>query len=220
MPKDDIQSGRALYPVHWAQRDDLIWFKELGYGYYHIRQMAPYDQAYFDKYKGYARTDLGAKLTKLRMDLVNSYVPKGIPIVDIGIGSGQFINEMSDHRPCYGYDVNPVAIEYLKKGNGFFDPYTGYPTVLTFWDSFEHIKDLYKIIERNAKFLFMSLPLFRDAAHVVNSKHYRKDEHYWYFTNWGLIRAMDEYGYQLAEFNDDETRSGREDIGTFVFIRR
>jgi hypothetical protein len=54
---------------------------------------------------------------------------------------------------------------------------------------------------------------------VLKSKHYRKDEHYWYFSKAGLIIFMDRLGWKLREVSDVETILGREGITSFAFRR-
>lgn len=181
----------------------------------------PYDQSYFDKYTGYAQTDLGRELTNLRVDLVNKFLPTGMHVCDIGIGCGQFLEAIDRYRPCWGYDVNPVAVQWLQQAGRWLDPYIeARPYVLTFWDSFEHIQRPAVLLQAcRPRFVFMSLPIFRDLAHVLRSKHFRPDEHFWYFTTWGLIKEMGRAGYRCLAVNFDETAAGREDIGTFVFER-
>jgi len=69
------------------------------------------------------------------------------------------------------------------------------------------------------KWLFVSLPIFRDAEHVLRSKHFRPQEHVWYFSRDGLIYAMKQCGFDLVSESNVETELGREDIGTFAFKR-
>lgn len=195
----------------------MTWLADRGFGFYPIDRPAPYDQAYFDKYRGYARTPLGAELTRQRVDLVNAYVPQHFTVVDVGIGCGQFLQAMLMHRRCRGFDVNPVAVKMLNDTGLWSDPYNVGADVLTFWDSFEHIQAPGRLLDMGATFVFISMPIFRDQAHAASSKHFRPDEHWWYFTSWGLIREMECAGYRCLEMNYNETKAGREDIGTFVF---
>lgn len=216
--KDNPQSAGAFQHLPGGA-DELRWSAQDGYGYFEIREPAPYDQAYYDKYVGYARTDLGRALTRMRVALVRRYVEPEQTIVDIGIGSGHFLRSMRRHYGCFGFDVNPVAVACLQERDWWLDPYNDPVDVLTLWDSFEHIQCPALLLRRRPAFVFMSLPVFRDRAHVLRSKHFRRDEHWWYFTSWGLIHQMDLIGYRCLAMNDDETRAGREDISTFAFAR-
>lgn len=218
--ENDSEPALPFQPIFWTAVDDLIWFPRRGYGYYNVADpLAPYDRAYWEKYVNYACTDLGGQLTMFRVKLVKEFLPAHVPLIDVGIGCGQFIQSV-EHL-AYGFDVNPVAVDWLQQCGAWADPrQTSGMFALTFWDSFEHIQSPMEMLERRPAFVFMSLPIFRDADHVRRSKHFRRDEHFWYFTTWGLIREMNRAGYGCARFCDDETRLGREDIGTFVFYRR
>ena len=68
--------------------------------------------------------------------------------------------------------------------------------------------------------LFVSIPVFKDMPHVLRSKHFRPDEHYWYFTGLGFVLYMLRHGFHLIAVDDFETRIGREDIMSFAFIKR
>jgi len=67
---------------------------------------------------------------------------------------------------------------------------------------------------------FVSLPIFRDAHHARTSKHFRPDEHYWYWTRAGFIWFAERCGFSVIEHNTMESLAGREDIETFVLARR
>lgn len=200
--------------------EELVWFPEKGLGYFPVKvpPYKVYDQEYFKKYEGYAETEMGQALNVERVSLVSRYAENGA-ILDIGIGSGTFVTSMPN---AFGYDVNPFAIEWLAERHLYSDPFweTPAPSALTFWDSFEHIQDFEPYLSLPlCRYIFVSCPIFRNAAHVLRSKHFRKDEHFWYFTSWGLAALMKDYGYRLVEYSDIETQLGREDIGTFVFVK-
>jgi hypothetical protein len=65
----------------------------------------------------------------------------------------------------------------------------------------------------------VSCPIYENSEHILRSKHFRKDEHCWYWTEQGLITFMRHYGFEVVESNRMESDIGREDIGTFVFKR-
>jgi len=73
---------------------------------YHPRKPMNYSGAYFEKYQAMDATDMGAALTKARVDLVSKYCTGRI--VDIGIGGGRFVTECG----ADGYDVNPIPVTY------------------------------------------------------------------------------------------------------------
>lgn len=174
-----------------------------------------YDKAYFEKYVSYRQNTIGEKLMKARVDLVAKHASGDV--VDIGIGSGHFIDVRG--RGTFGYDVNPVAIQWLLDRGLWWDPYFRDPDVVTCWDSLEHMSRPEAFVRCVTGAIFVSIPIFTDLKHIMRSKHYRPDEHFWYFTRDGLVGWMRRLGFSLLEENKMETDLGREDIGTFVFNR-
>lgn len=202
----------------------LLWSDALQLGYYPCDKFTTevvYDKSYFDKYTTYESQEIGKEINNARVKLIQRYQTKDDHAgVDIGIGCGTFINSVGN---WLGYDVNQTGIDYLKNTNRYFDIYTdNNPNVssFSFWDSFEHIKDLDKISNILPSHIFISIPIFSDLSHILKSKHFRKDEHYWYFTDTSLITYFSLYGYECVETNKMESELGREDIETFVFIRK
>lgn len=193
--------------------------------------VAPYDQAYFDRYASYEGTPIADRLNAARVSFVERHW-KGT-VVDIGVGSGAFIKTRSafaarcltaiPERRTLGFDVNPVAVEWLKSVGLFADVHAGewrsLPAV-TFWDTLEHIPDFRPLIDNVVLWAFVSIPIFVGPFHALASKHFRKDEHCWYFTEAGLVRVFDELGFDCVERNTDETAAGRDGIGSFAFRRR
>jgi len=205
--------------VEQIAKNGLVWFPEKGLGWYPVKK-THYDDAYFDVYVKMARTKIGRCLNKFRTEWVNSYT-RG-RILDIGIGSGTFMKRRGN---CVGYDICPKALYLLQNEGLFFNPYNGAGAWrriegVTFFDTLEHIEWPELILNNiGRQFVFLSIPIFRDAQHAVNSKHFKREEHYLYFTEKGLIDYMKNYGFDLLESRDDETQCGREDIKSFVFRR-
>ena len=195
--------------------DDLQWDETIGYGYYPVSQSNIYNDNYFDKYIGYENTDMGKALNYERIRLANMFSSK--QILDIGIGSGMFV----DYVDGFGYDVCPKAIDWLMNRDKYVDFYkegAWRVDLVTFFDSFEHIDDIDKAVKMcMGRTILISIPIFKDKAHVLRSKHYRKDEHYHYFTHDGLIKWFGLRNYEPIYTSDVETKLGREDIETFVF---
>lgn len=191
----------------------LQWLPELGVGYYPVEQQ-PYDAAYWSKYRVMDQSPMGVALTQARVALVAKHYDG--PLIDIGIGGGAFVSA----RPLTsGFDINPNAVEWLKSRGHWGDPYVEKVTAVSFWDCLEHIHDPRLMLAGVREWVFVSMPIYNDVMHVLRSKHYRKDEHCWYFTADGLARFMAEMGFRLVDWNDDETRIGREDILSFAFKR-
>ena len=192
----------------------IKWDESLGFGTLEFSVKADqYDLAYWDKYVSYRSNPIGEKLMKARADLVGKYTEGDV--VDIGIGSGHFIDVRKSRT--FGYDVNPQAIRWLLDRGLWWDPYFRDPDAITCWDSLEHMNRPDALVRCAKNLIFVSIPIFMDAGHAARSKHYRPDEHFWYFTRNGLVGWMKRYGFQLLEENKMETDLGREDIGTFVF---
>lgn len=187
---------------------------ELGIGWYPVTAQ-PYDDAYWEKYRRYDASPIGDALTACRLAIVRRYCGDR-PVVDVGIGGGRFVQE---HGNAQGFDVNPRAVEWLKARKKFFDPYKSEVDSLSFWDSLEHIHNPEGLLRRVQKFVFVSLPIFRDADHVLASKHFRPDEHCWYFTRSGFLIFMARFGFHPIEESTMEQDAGREDIMTFAFAR-
>ena len=191
----------------------FVWNEDAGVGYLPLEQ-TPYDQDYFDKYVGYSTTAFGVTLNLARSLLVNRVVTMG-SMVDVGIGSGHFMDTVG----CYGYDINPVAVTMLEDQGMFLDPFVESVESATFWDSLEHIGDIEHLLKNVRKFAIVSIPIFTGLDHVLRSKHFRRDEHCWYFTDKGFKKFMDGHGFQVIEQNRMETELGREDIGTYICKR-
>jgi hypothetical protein len=85
----------------------------------------------------------------------------------------------------------------------------------------EHVEtpdDYFRRIHDGA-YLFTSLPIFTDLTKVRQSKHYRPDEHLYYFSEDGFVNWMAHHRFKLLERDDFETRAGREAILSFAFRR-
>ncbi len=176
-----------------------------------------YNEEYFLKYVRYAETPLGKHLTESRVAFVDKWHPG--KMLDVGVGSGQFVKARAD---TYGYDINQTAVKMLKDIGKYADIQDSVFPAYSFFDSFEHIKDhrhLLNSMEPKTK-LFISIPIFRDISHILRSKHFRTDEHYWYFTAQGIMKYMADYGFACLDVDNFEIRAGREDIWSFVFEKR
>lgn len=198
-------------------------FDELSYCYQHgivyqtdMSSPVAYDNKYFENYVRLENTEISRKLNKGRTSITQKHCES---VLDIGVGSGEFIKQ-SNIR-VYGYDINPVAIKWLKEEGLYVDPYAKFPQVqgVTFWDAIEHIPNPNLLLSKFSKgcLAFISIPIFTDLTWLKKSKHYKPNEHFYYFTTDGMIKFMTDSGFSLVELSDYETRAGREDIFTFVF---
>lgn len=211
--------------------DLLSWNSDIGYGFFPVDPAEwPYDEAYRAKYEAMASTQMATKLNIHRANLALDAAkriyrePREIPtFIDIGPGDGAFMRELSSYLPegedyVFGFDVNPAMVTRLKEENRYAEPNKGPWTVMSFWDSFEHIHRPDKTVA-SAKTVVMSIPIFNNKAHVLESKHFRPDEHVWYFTDMGIRTFMAKLGFATVHVDDQETRLGREDIKSYIFLR-
>ena len=201
--------------------DDLNYCYEHGLMYQmNMDNLVDYNEAYFDNYVQRENTEIAVKLNDARTDISEKYCKC---IVDVGVGSGEFIKNC--HVKTYGYDINPRGVDWLKERNLYVDIYQEVPQEVdgfTLWDTLEHIpnpQEFFRVVE-SGEFLCVSLPIFQQIEQVRQSKHYKPNEHLYYYTHDGLVRFLSDSGFDLVEMNDDETKAGREGIETFVFLKR
>lgn len=187
----------------------------------HIRTI-DYDKDYFDKYIKYGGSQTEVILNKIRKDTVNKFY-RG-PILDIGVGNGSFITDYAkEFLGSKGYDINQSAVDMLKSADMYSDNLSSFGA-MTFWDSLEHMVNPIKMLSfiPVGGWAFVSIPIFKNLREIRKSKHYRPDEHLWYFTSDGFIRFMEgECGFRVVDQHVLETtEGGREDIKTFSCVKR
>jgi Methyltransferase domain len=190
----------------------LAWLEELGIGWYPCNAQ-PYDGDYWARYLAMDATPCGEQLTAMRCAMVRKHFAGAV--VDIGIGGGRFVQDL----PAFGYDINPAAVDWLMTNGKWIDPYQASVRAVTCWDSLEHIYDPRQLLRNVIEWAFVSIPIFKDSVSVLQSRHYRKTEHYWYFTRTGFVEFMHMQGFELIEQNCMEQAAGREDIESFAFKR-
>lgn len=184
-----------------------------------MSQSVPYAEEYFAKYQSYEHLEIARKINQARVEISHRYSRF---ILDVGIGSGTFLQQCQ--VPALGFDVNNTAVAWLKDRNQYVNPYQGIPKAvdgITLWDVLEHIPEpqlLFSKIKPNT-YLFASLPIFSDVTQCRTSKHYRPNEHFYYFSEVGFKTFMADSGFNFIESNDSETKAGRVSILTFVFVK-
>ena len=196
---------------------ELSWCNDHGIMYQtDMSTSVDYAKDYYEKYISYEKTEIATKLNEGRTKITEKYCNN---LLDIGIGSGEFIKESK--IPAYGFDINEIAVKWLKEIGLYVDPYNKMPDVggLTFWDSLEHIPNPNALLSlvKSKQYVFISIPIFDNLFNLKKSKHYRPNEHYYYFTANGIVKYMKDSGFSVVEIDDFEIKSGREDIMTFVF---
>jgi hypothetical protein len=173
-----------------------------------------YGEGYWEMYRGYVGSEIAVKLNATRRTLVDRYMGDA-EVLDTGIGAGEFI----EARPgTFGNDVNPWALAWLterQKLRTDIENFEGF----TFWDVLEHIATPRNLFNRMpiGSCVFTSIPIFDDLLKVRASKHYKPNEHLYYFTEKGFVDWMGLHGFSLLEVNDEETKAGREAIKSFAF---
>jgi Methyltransferase domain len=224
-------SSEPVYPLRpatWpalarhlsAQR--LTWWPDPGVGFYPVAANPAnvYDQTYFDSFARNANTDLGRALMQARCELVAKYWTG--ELLDVGIGSGAFLDTWRDFALTlsYGFDINPAGYRWLHQRDLYRSPYIEKIDAVTLWDVLEHIENFTPLLANVRKWVFLAIPIFTSSEHVLRSKHFKPDEHFWYFTCGGLEHVMRLHGFELVASNMRESQLGREDILSAVFRRR
>jgi len=201
----------------------LIWSQQDGVGFLEVQNAGVYDGEYFQRYRAMSQTPMAIALNRFRAALVVRHGGWSDPIslLDVGIGDGAFLRSLEGQEWIrrFGADVNPAGISYLEE-HGQLGSLEETYDVVTFWDSLEHIRDPRWALRAAARVAIVSIPIFNDVAHVLASRHYRPDEHYWYFTRAGFCAFADREGFDVVDVLATETALGRDGIETFVLNRR
>jgi len=198
-----------------VQIGSLTWWPDLGYGF-DATSPIEYGGDYWSEYERRDATEIGRLITQSRIDLVKRNT--GRTPVDVGIGAGAFVKAMK----CFGYDINPIAVGWLKDNGAYIDPYSSFPGCMTFWDSLEHIPNPEELLRRLpvGGFVFCSIPVFNGPEQCIQSKHYKPGEHLWYWSHEGFIRYMESMKFFCLEWNNRETMLGRDSVKSYAFVNR
>lgn len=207
-----------------AQADnDLMLCEHRGVAYQRdmTKGRIEYGASYFETFKSYAGSPVERALNAGRCALVARHARAGATILDVGVGSGAFVHHAAaEGFDAKGFDVNPVAVAWLKSEGFFAEDATGFEAI-TFWDSLEHIDDPGLTLRRLHKgaLAFVAIPIVGDLRRIRESKHYKPGEHLYYWTPQGFVDWMALHGFRLLEASSHETDAGRESIGAFAFCR-
>ena len=180
-----------------------------------------YTTTYFNHYRNLENTVMDLKITNERIKLVKKY--SSDIVCDFGIGCGSFISKMK--KNIFGYDINPIGINWLKENKIYINPYCddhNHIKCWTLWDVLEHLKnpfDFLKIINPN-DFLFLSIPIFNSFSNLSKNKHFKPNEHLFYYKEEGLIKLCKNMNFILLESDNIETELGRENIKRYVFQKK
>ena len=181
--------------------------------------LVPYEYDYFQKYVNYKNTDISKKLNKFRVGLTKKYSGNG-KVLDIGIGSGEFIQKIKNN--VFGFDINPYGINWLKENKKYLNPYYDDISdikVITLWDAIEHMANPCSLLNKIKKnqIVILTLPIFEDLKQLYSSKHFRINEHLYYWTNDSFMWYMQGNGFKFLEMSNQENKCGRQGVNTFVF---
>jgi hypothetical protein len=192
----------------------LIWDVEAARGMCSVKpDHSIYDEPYFSKFTSWGERPVGKLLNEARVSLVNRHVGRSI-VLDYGCGACSFVR-MRGVEVTRGYDIMAYSTERLR-GLDALVRKSDKISAFTFWDSFEHLENPAEVLSSRPRFVFMSIPIFAGPSDVISSKHWKPGEHYWYFTERGLVGYMADLGYDLIERSRIEECYTREGIGTFV----
>lgn len=181
-----------------------------------------YDKSYYDHYKNLEKYEICKNLNNERYKLVNYFKCK--KIMDIGVGSGAFI-QTCEKIQCFGYDINTFSKSWLCEKNIFLNPYeddTSYIDGWTMWDVLEHLRNPYLLLRKikSKDYLFLSLPIYDNFSNLHTSKHFKLNEHFFYFTHDGLIDFICRQDFIFIHYDKKEIDLGRESIYRYVFTKK
>lgn len=209
------------YPA--TEDGDLVFCTNVEIAYQKdMTKSVSYDKEYYENYVNREGTEIAKALNKARVDIVDKYCGNH-EVLDIGIGSGEFIK--SRRGMTYGYDINPYGVVWLKDRYKFIDPWESIPAFIrgiTLWDTIEHMPEPSKflaLIPKNV-YVFLSLPMFDNVREIRTNKHYKPNEHYYYYSPAGFAQFVQDAGFDVIEHNNQETVAGRSQIETFVIRRK
>ena len=156
-----------------------------------------YNRKYWLRYLKQSKSELGQKIYQERWKIISRYLDKGT-LLDYGCGPGAFNAAGGDEFQKFGYDINPHC------GFKYYPDHEW--DAVTFWDSLEHIPNFYSLIRTlNPKWLFIATPNLESVRHdVLKWKHYRPDEHIYYFDRHSLKIILKSLGYFIREINFTE----------------
>lgn len=169
------------------------------------RITAVYDHAYVARYEKYPQ----AELSRIRAELVNRWAPEASSVLDVGCGTGAFLEAMRAMQPkakLYGHDVSPYPLpDFIRKVTpGWF---TSEWDAVTFFDSLEHFDDLTCIKLLRAQTVVVSLPWYHPylgPEWFARWKHRRPGEHLWHFTPEALARLFHRVGMRAVYVGNPE----------------
>lgn len=169
------------------------------------RITAVYDHAYVARYERYPQ----AALSRIRAELVSRWEPDAVNVLDVGCGTGAFLEAMIDAQPqakLYGHDVSPYPVSHFitRVGADWFNQKWD---VVTFFDSLEHFDSLEPVKLLRARTVVVSLPWhhpYLGEDWFARWKHRRPGEHLWHFTPDSLAKLFERAGMRAVYVGNPE----------------
>lgn len=128
------------------------------------------------------------------------HAPGHLRLLDYGCASGAFHQSSPNGYQTDGYDINPAT--------GFYKPNLMFPIfdIVTLWDSIEHVTDPRGLLQwLLPRWLFISTPNLESVRGDIREwRHYRPEEHLYYFDRHSLKVILGDCGYDLKELNFEE----------------
>ena len=191
-----------------------------GVAYQHtLDDLVEYGDDYFARYEEYEGSEIADRLNAFRRWFSGSLGP-GKAVLDVGVGSLEFLRSI-EWRKRYGADVNPKALQTLQELGWLVDldnePIPVDVGCATLWDVFEHLPEPSAFLAKipSGVVVCVSLPIFDDLSRIRESKHYKPGEHLTYWTSQGIRSFFARHGFVEEATSWEETKCGRESIGSF-----
>ena len=179
------------------------------YGVIHQIEQVPfnYTPQYVSYYDNDERAALSKQMAHLRYGYIKGSIGKFNSVLDVGFGNGDFLSVASNEVDTGGYDV----FENLclpDKSKFVDDIFKDEWDVVTFFDSYEHMKDISILNRIKTKYLVISLPWCHYVSDdwFKNWKHRKPNEHLHHFDLNSLVQYVTAQGYSYV------THSNIEDI--------
>jgi len=210
----------GAYPA--VEDGDLMFCTNVDIAYQKdMSKSVSYDKDYYENYVNLEGTKIAKALNAARIAITEKYCGYK-DILDIGVGSGEFIK--SSRNVVYGYDINPYGIKWLKDNYRYIDPWEHIPAYIkgiTLWDTLEHMTEPSKFLDLVPKgtHVFISMPMFESLKSIRDNKHFKPNEHYYYYTPAGFRHFVMDAGFEVLEQNNQETMAGRSGIETFALLK-
>lgn len=177
-----------------------------------------YEDEYLLHYELYEQTDFSKILMKERLQFIENTMEllSGKSLLDYGCGADTFKKVMNDIYPSmhvFSYDP------FFKKDHNFLEHLITFDffDIVTFWDSFEHIRRLEIVPLLKGKYIFMTIPIIDNIKSIYKWKHYVPGEHVWYFSTSVLVKLFEKWNYKLITQSDFEEKLRSKGLKSFCF---